>query len=459
MIKIVPYDSTWPSQFEAEAVRIREAIGGLALRIEHVGSTSVPGLAAKPVIDIQVSVATLERLALYAEPLARIGYSHIPLGDFDLVYPFFQKPADWPSTHHIHLCVIGAEQERSHLAFRDHLRSHPDVAAEYAELKRKLAAAHDGSTFESRERYSLAKTRFVEVVLERALSSDAPRSPLTFGIRRSLMNSPGSDTVFSGSIPELYDTHLVPLIFEPYATDLANRVAALDPSRVLETAAGTGVVTRAMARALPSLVELVATDLNQPMLDRAAAVGTQRPVQWQQADATRLPFDDASFDVVACQFGVMFFPDKVRAFSEARRVLRRGGAFVFNVWDRIENNEFADIVTTALAGLFPSDPPRFMARTPHGYFDHEVISLDLANAGFSAAPRVETIAARSRALSARMPAIAYCQGTPLRNEIEARSGAAGLAAATSACAAAIAARFGDGAVDGKIQAHIVVVQG
>ena len=271
------------------------------------------------------------------------------------------------------------------------------------------------------------------------------------------MDRPGSDTVFAGSIPELYDSHLVPLIFEPYAADLAGRVAALGPSRVLETAAGTGAVTRALARVLPAPAELLATDLNQPMLDRAAAVGTERPVRWQQADAMRLPFDDAGFDVVACQFGVMFFPDKVRAFAEARRVLRRGGALVFNVWDRIVENEFADVVTAALAGLFPADPPRFMARTPHGYFDRDAIARDLGDAGFAAAPRFETVAARSRAPSARVPAVAYCQGTPLRNEIEARSGA-GLAEATSACAAAIAERFGEGPVDGKIQAHIVIVQ-
>lgn len=271
------------------------------------------------------------------------------------------------------------------------------------------------------------------------------------------MGKPSSDTVFAGSIPDLYDSLLVPLIFEPYAADLASRVAALGPSRVLETAAGTGVLTRAMARALPAHVDLVATDLNQPMLDRAVAVGTQRPVQWKQADATALPFDDASFDVVACQFGVMFFPDKVRAFSEARRVLRRGGVLLFNVWDRIEENEFAQTVTAALGELFPANPPLFMARTPHGYFNQETISHDLANAGFGAAPRFETLAARSRAASAHVPAIAYCQGTPLRNEIEGGLGA-GLAEATSACAAAIAERFGEGPVDGKIQAHIVVVQ-
>jgi SAM-dependent methyltransferase len=271
------------------------------------------------------------------------------------------------------------------------------------------------------------------------------------------MDKPGSDTLFAGSIPEIYDSHLVPLIFEPYAADLARRVAALDRSRVLETAAGTGVVTRAMAQVLPPDVELVATDLNQAMLDRAAAVGTRRPVQWQQADATQLPFDDASFDIVVCQFGVMFFPDKVRAFAEARRVLRRGGVLLFNVWDRIEENEFADTVTKALTGLFPTNPPLFLARTPHGYFDRETISRDVAVAGFSAAPRIETMAARSRAASARIPAIAYCQGTPLRSEIEARSGA-GLPDATSACAAAIAERFGAGPVDGKIQAHIVIAQ-
>jgi ubiquinone/menaquinone biosynthesis C-methylase UbiE len=264
------------------------------------------------------------------------------------------------------------------------------------------------------------------------------------------MNGPGSDTVFAGSIPELYDSHLVPLIFEPYALDLAGRVAARQPSRVLETAAGTGVVTRAMTRALPPQVELVATDLSPPMLARAAALGTQRPVHWQVGDAMQLPFGDASFDVVVCQFGAMFFPDKAHAFGEARRVLRRGGALVFNAWDRIENNEFADIVTAALAGLFPADPPRFMARTPHGYFDLALISADLAAAGFSAAPYFETVAAR-------VAAIAYCQGTPLRNEIEARSGST-LAEATAVCEAAITERFGTGPVDGKIQAHIVVVE-
>jgi ubiquinone/menaquinone biosynthesis C-methylase UbiE len=265
------------------------------------------------------------------------------------------------------------------------------------------------------------------------------------------------DTAFTGSIAELYDRLLVPMIFEPYAVDLAGRVAALEPSGVLETAAGTGVATRAMARALPARVELLATDLNPAMLDRAAAVGTRRPVRWQQADAAHLPFDDESFDVVACQFGVMFLPDKARGFSEARRVLRRGGALVFSVWDRIEENEFADVVIAALARLYPRDPPQFLARTPHGYFDREAIARDLASAGFDAAPSIETVAARSRAPSAQVTALALCQGTLLRSEIEARAGP-GLAEATSACALALASRFGGGPIDGKMQAHVVTVQ-
>src|SRR5262249_54717582 len=131
MITIAPYNPDWPVMFAAEAVGIRLALGDLALRIEHVGSTSVPGLAAKPVVDIQVSVPSLEPAARYREWLADLGYTHFPLGAFDLVYPFFKKPADWPSTHHVHLCVAGSEQERDHLAFRDFLRRNPTVAAEY----------------------------------------------------------------------------------------------------------------------------------------------------------------------------------------------------------------------------------------------------------------------------------------------------------------------------------------
>ena len=270
------------------------------------------------------------------------------------------------------------------------------------------------------------------------------------------MSNPDTDKVFSGSIPKLYETYLVPLIFEPYAADLVNRLASRSLTRVLEIAAGTGVVTRTLASVLPERVSIVATDLNQSMLDHASGLGTTRPVEWRQADGMQLPFPDGTFDAVVCQFGVMFFPEKSKAFSEARRVLRRGGVFIFNVWDRIEENEFADTVTTSLESLFPQDPPRFLARTPHSYHDRPTIERDLANGGFIASSQITTVAARSRAQSSRVPAIAYCQGTPLRNEIEARDPAR-LGEATDIAAEAITQRFGREAVDGKIQAHIVTI--
>ena len=271
------------------------------------------------------------------------------------------------------------------------------------------------------------------------------------------MSSPGFDGIFAGSIPKLYEELMVPLIFQPYADDLATRLASRKLSRVLEIAAGTGVVTRRLASALPDDVSIVATDLNRPMLDMAAAIGTSRPVEWRQADAMRLPFGDGEFDAVVCQFGVMFFPSKSKAFSEARRVLREGGVLLFNVWDRLEENEFAHTVTNALASLFPEDPPRFMARTPHGYFDLAVVEHDLQGGGFVSSVQVHTVAARSSAASPRVPALAYCQGTLLRNEIEARDKSL-LGEATDVAAEAIAHRFGPGPVDGKIQAHIIAVE-
>jgi SAM-dependent methyltransferase len=271
------------------------------------------------------------------------------------------------------------------------------------------------------------------------------------------MNDTNGDTAFSGSIPALYETYMVPMIFAPYAADLASRVAQRSPTRVLEVAAGTGVVTRALASALPESATIVATDLNQAMLDHAATLGAARPIEWRQADALQLPYPDAAFDVVVCQFGAMFFPDKARAFAEARRVLRPGGAFLFNVWDRIEDNEFADTVTTALASVFPDDPPRFLARTPHGYHDKAAIARDLASGGFDAPPEIVTLAKRSRANSPRIPAVAYCEGTILRNEIEARDPTR-LDEATDAVEQAIAQRFGAGIVDGKLQAHIITVE-
>jgi len=263
-----------------------------------------------------------------------------------------------------------------------------------------------------------------------------------------------ADTGFTGSIPENYDRYMVPLIFEPYAADLAKRAASLSPRTVLEVAAGTGVVTRALAPKLPADATYVVTDLNQPMLDHARSrQGPDDRISWRQADALALPFEDAAFDLVCCQFGAMFFPDRSLAYREAKRVLKPGGVFLFSVWDRIEENAFADEVTNALAEMFPDDPPRFMARTPHGYHDTAVIRRDLEGAGF-ARVTIETKAEQSRASSPRIPAAAYCQGTVLRSEIEARD-AGKLEAATDHAASAIAAKHGKGAVAAKIQAHII----
>jgi ubiquinone/menaquinone biosynthesis C-methylase UbiE len=263
-----------------------------------------------------------------------------------------------------------------------------------------------------------------------------------------------SDKAFTGSIPELYDTYLVPLIFESYANDLADRVAALAPSAVLEIAAGSGVVTRAVAPRLAPDARYVVSDLNQPMLDHAAKKqGVDSRITWQQADALDLPFDGEMFDAVLCQFGVMFFPDRVAGYLEAHRVLKDGRRLIFNVWDDIAFNEFSGVVTEAVATVFPEDPPRFLPRMPHGYHDEELIRRELAEAGFVnvSYTKIESI---SRAPSPRHVAIAYCQGTPLRNEIEARD-ASLLEAATDCAAEAIAARYGAGEVSARIQACVI----
>jgi ubiquinone/menaquinone biosynthesis C-methylase UbiE len=262
-----------------------------------------------------------------------------------------------------------------------------------------------------------------------------------------------TDKVFAGSIPEIYDRFLVPLIFDPYAADLAGRVALAQPRDVLETAAGTGVLTRALASRLAPSTRIVATDLNQPMLDQASQRQADGRAEWKQADALALPFGDGGFDVVACQFGVMFFPDKVQGYKEARRMLRPGGRFLFNVWGPIEDNNFADVVTQALARVFPGDPPRFMARTPHGHHDVGRIREDLKTAGF-ADISVDAVDATSKAASARHAAVAFCQGTPLRNEIEARD-ASRLEEATNQAADALARRFGKDAIEGRIRALVI----
>ncbi len=265
---------------------------------------------------------------------------------------------------------------------------------------------------------------------------------------------PDSDKVFAGSVPENYDRYMVPLIFQPYADDLARRVAARAPKAVLEIAAGSGAVTRAVAAVLAPDAAYMVTDLNQPMLEHARSrQGGDARLSWKQADAQELPFADGSFDVVCCQFGAMFFPDRVKAYREAGRVLRPNGIYFFSIWDRIEDNVFAKDVTDAMAELFPDDPPRFLARTPHGHGDTAVIRREVLAAGFSNVT-VQTLSEQSRASSAQLVAMSYCRGTPLRNEIEARRSDA-LQEATDRAEKLIIARHGSGEIAAKIQAHVI----
>ena len=242
------------------------------------------------------------------------------------------------------------------------------------------------------------------------------------------------------------------MIFVPYADDLASRLADIHDGRILETAAGTGVVTRALVSSFPESVSIVATDLNQPMLDHASTQLPSTRVNWRKADAQHLPFPDGEFDAVVCQFGVMFVPDKPRAFSEAYRVLKPSGRFLFNVWDRIEENEFAEIVVKSVATLFPDDPPKFLARTPHGHYDTAALEAQLR--AWVCAVTTEIVTRENQAANALSVAIGYCQGTPMRNEIEARA-PDHLAEATDVAAAAITKQFGPGPVVGKIQAHVI----
>lgn len=225
--------------------------------------------------------------------------------------------------------------------------------------------------------------------------------------------------VFAGGIPEAYERYLVPLVMRDYAADLAARVTPPGSGSVLEIAAGTGVLTRLLRERLPQSVRLMATDLSPDMVAFVTSrVGPRDGLEFRTADGTALPFPDASFDAVACQFGVMFYPDKARGFAEALRVLKPGGAFVFNVWDSFAKNPMPDAVRATVDGLFPADPPRFI-HIPHGYNDIGAIKEALQAAGFgeveiSVKPRIAT------APTAWDAAMALVAGNPYAVEVAQR---------------------------------------
>jgi ubiquinone/menaquinone biosynthesis C-methylase UbiE len=220
--------------------------------------------------------------------------------------------------------------------------------------------------------------------------------------------------VFKHSTPELYDRYMGPLLFEPYARHVAKQVSTLRPERILETAAGTGIVTRAVSDVLPESA-IVATDINPAVVQYAAAHAGASHVTFQQADAQELPFEDQTFDLVLCLFGVMFYPDKVRANSEARRVLRDGGSYVLVAFDRLDLNPVPKAAGEAVASLFPEDP-RYMERGPFSYSDAATVEQDLRAAGFDAV-ELETVALSSQVVASDA-AHGIVLGSPFRAEIE-----------------------------------------
>jgi SAM-dependent methyltransferase len=247
---------------------------------------------------------------------------------------------------------------------------------------------------------------------------------------------------------EAYERWLVPTVFQPFAVDLARRAADHEPARILEIAAGTGVLTRELLRHGGAVV--VATDLNPAMVE----VGRQAApaALWRQADVTALPFDAGEFDVIVCQFGAMFFPDKPGAFAEVRRVLAPGGTVLLSVWGALEAHAFQSALAAALERAFPDDPPTFIASVVHGYADPEVIVTDLRSGGLQAR-QVEAVTLEGRAASTAAVAAGYCHGTPLRAELEARGD---LASAAAAITQAMEARLGPGPVTGLMTALVVV---
>jgi len=258
-----------------------------------------------------------------------------------------------------------------------------------------------------------------------------------------------ADSRWVDSMPDAYDRYLGDAVFRPFARDLAQRAARLRPARVLEIAAGTGIVTAELVAAAPT-AQVTATDLNPAMV----ATGARRVPQarWEPADASDLPFPDDAFDLVVCQFGVMFLPDKPRAYREFARVLAPGGSLLVNTWDLIGTHGFGQALVEALERVFPGDVPPFLTKVPHGYADPDVVRGHLLEAGY-VVEALETVTLEGHAASAADVATGFCTGTPLRGELLARGD---LEATTRTVRAGMTALLGDGPVSARMSAHVVL---
>lgn len=264
-----------------------------------------------------------------------------------------------------------------------------------------------------------------------------------------------TDQSFTGSVPAIYDRFLGPLLFEPYAADLAERVADLAPSTILETAAGTGIVSKALAKRIPN-ARITVTDLNPGMLEIAMGHLAGDRLKFEAVDATSLPYRDGDFDALVCQFGVMFFPDRVAAYREAKRVLASGGTFLFNAWCSLNDNPAAKAVHEAVAAQFPDNPPQFLARTPFGHGSADEIEQELGAAGFEDWT-IERVEFPCRAPSAEYPAKGFVMGSPLRMEIEQRAPGR-LEDIAAAAERAVAEQFGSGQLDSTMAAMVVTAR-
>ena len=256
------------------------------------------------------------------------------------------------------------------------------------------------------------------------------------------------DARWAGPMPDVYDRTLGPALFAPFAERLAAVARALAPKSVLELAAGTGVATSALIRALPD-AHIVATDLNPAMVSWAS----QRidGVTWRQSDAEHLDVPDSTFDLIVCQFGVMFFPDKPAAFAEAARAMTEDGTLLFSVWDTIDTSEFPKALEESLIAVLPDNPPSFVARVPHGYADEELIENDLHVAGLTHV-NIDRLVLTGTAPSAAALAEGFCMGTPLRFALEERGSLVDL---TQAVADQMTARLGEGEVTGHLAGFLV----